>query len=251
MGSEEMRIFVAFLATVSCCDIFQSDPSGNSLSVYDHISYFLDDCGQETAANSLKTILPVTDLILPNGYYRSWWSNTLDGAISFFDMWVNRNGNWYDVTNWSLKDGFSLVSFENVWYKLLKIAFKFPPQFESIESGKFDWELKEFGYKDFEGESSGLRGWGYRFYADTFFPEFADNDVINSIEQFLLPGWPVYALVVAILEGAWEQTGYHLLNLLTQFSYEILHGYYNTLYALIDGMVSKIETTLNIFSSSE
>ena len=40
------------------------------------------------------------------------------------------------------------------------------------------------------------------------------------------------------------------MNLLTQFSYEILHGYYNTLYALIDGMVSKIETTLNIFSSS-
>ena len=68
-------------------------------------------------------------------------------------MWVNRNGNWYDVTNWSLKDGFSLVSFENVWYKLLKFAFKFPPEFESIESGKFDWGLKEFGYKDFEGES--------------------------------------------------------------------------------------------------
>ena len=58
--------------------------------------------------------------------------------------------------------------------------------------------------------SSGLRGWGYRFYADTFFPEFADNDVINSIEQFLLLGWPVYALVVAILEGAWEQEKFKL-----------------------------------------
>ena len=29
---------------------------------------------------------PVTDLILPNGYYRSWWSNTLDAG--FFDtLW--------------------------------------------------------------------------------------------------------------------------------------------------------------------
>jgi len=269
---ETMRIINCLLAAVSCCDIFQSDP--NSVSVYDHISYFFDDCGQEAAAKSVKTILPISDLILPNGYYRSWWSSTLDGgffltlwgamkndfpvsdftrdrvngAISFLDMWVNRNGNWWDVTNWSLRDNFSLVSLENTWYQLLRFAFKFPPKFENIESGNFEYELKEFGFKDYQGESSGLRGFGYRFYADRFFPEFTDNDVINTIEQFLLLGWPVYALTVAILEGAWEQTAWHLLNLLTQYSEEILVGYYWTLRGLIEGLINQVETTIDLIT---
>ena len=95
-------------------------------------------------------------------------------------MWVNRNGNWYDVTNWSLKDGFSLVSFENVWYKMLKIAFKFPPQFESIESGKFDWELKEFGYKDFEGESR-------KILKNSFFNNFFEQFYFFFLKFFERP----------------------------------------------------------------
>ena len=68
-------------------------------------------------------------------------------------MWVNRNGNWWDVTNWSLRDNFSLVSLENTWYQLLRFAFKFPPKFENIESGNFEYELKEFGFKDYQGDS--------------------------------------------------------------------------------------------------
>jgi len=255
-ASDEMRQFYALLGAVSCCDIFEADPSGNSVSVYDHISYFFDECGQGAAAQSVKTILPLVDTILPDGYYRSW--NQPGVNIYTFDKYFmyaypvsdftrERLETWHRFLDLGNDDTTSL---ETIWYEILRFSYEFPPKFKQIQDGNFDYTLKEFGYKDYEGESSGLRGYGYRFYANQFFPKFVDNTVINNMEQFILLGWPVYALTVSIGEGAWEQTGWHLLNILTQFSAEILTEYYSTLRGSFELLIARLTTAVDIISGS-
>jgi len=243
-----------FTAVLSSCSLLQSDPAGNAVSVYDHLSYFLEDCGSAGSANVAQTVLPVMDLVMPHGYYRSWWQTTTGVFGGFWTAWGafetvypvsdftrNRVTSLMTFINQFRYDHGTFLGIENLWYYYLHLAFYYPPIFDNLEQNNWDRSVYEFGLKDYK------EGYGYELYRQ-YYDSLMNNDLVNSIEQFLLIGWPVYATFVAITEpNGLEQSLWHLLNLVTAFSQEIISGFYWEQRGLWERVESQFRYLISVF----